>query len=264
MAKISTKYVCQACGYESPRWMGKCPECNAFSTFSEEKITAAAKASAGRGALNRTPTIALSKPQRLSDVSAERHERLLTGMAEFDRVLGGGLVRGSLVLIGGDPGIGKSTLLLEAAVRLAERYGSGLYMSGEESTEQIRLRADRLALSSQNLMLASETDLAVIENHIRDSKPAFAIVDSIQTVAHPGLDSAPGTLTQVREGASAMQRLAKEGGTPIFLVGHVNKEGNLAGPRALEHIVDAVLQLEGDEHHNFRILRALKNRFGST
>jgi DNA repair protein RadA/Sms len=189
---------------------------------------------------------------------------MMTGIGEFDRVLGGGVVCGSLVLIGGDPGIGKSTLLLEAAVRLASAQGSGLYISGEESAEQIRLRAERLQLSSDDLMLVSETDLAVIESYIRDAKPAFAIVDSIQTVAHPGLDSAPGTLTQVREGATAMQRLAKDLGVAIFLVGHVNKEGNLAGPRALEHIVDAVLQLEGDEHYNFRILRATKNRFGST
>lgn len=266
MPKISTKYVCQACGYEAPRWIGRCPECSAFSTFVEEKVTTAAKASgltasharsAGGGG-------SLARPQRLTDVSAKSSERLITGISEFDRVLGGGLVLGSLVLIGGSPGIGKSTLLLEAAVRLAERYGSGLYISGEESAEQIRMRADRLTLTSPNLMLAAETDLSIIESHIRDARSAFVIVDSIQTIMHPGFDAAPGTLTQVREGASSLQRLAKEGGVPIFIVGHVNKEGNLAGPRALEHIVDAVLQLEGDEHHDFRILRALKNRFGST
>jgi len=264
MAKISTKYVCQACGYVSPRWIGRCPECSAFSTFVEEKVSTAARASEKNSGFSRATNSVIVRPQKLSDVSTQRRERLLTGITEFDRVLGGGLVSGSLVLIGGAPGIGKSTLLLEAAVRLAQRYGDGLYISGEESIEQIRLRADRLALSSDNLMLAAETDLAIIESHIRESKPSFAIVDSVQTVAHPGLEAAPGTLTQVREAASAMQRLAKEGGVPIFLVGHVNKEGNLAGPRALEHIVDAVLQLEGDEHYNFRILRALKNRFGST
>jgi len=264
MAKISTKYVCQACGYNSPRWIGRCPECSAFSTFVEEKVSPAARASEKNSGFSRATSSVVTRPQKLSDVSTQRRERLLTGITEFDRVLGGGLVSGSLVLIGGAPGIGKSTLLLEAAVRLAQRYGDGIYISGEESIEQIRLRADRLALSSDNLMLAAETDLAVIESHIRDTKPSFAIVDSVQTVAHPGLEAAPGTLTQVREAASAMQRLAKEGGVPIFLVGHVNKEGNLAGPRALEHIVDAVLQLEGDEHYNFRILRALKNRFGST
>jgi DNA repair protein RadA/Sms len=267
MAKISTRYICQDCGYDTPRWMGKCPECGAFNTFAEEKVapqTRGASGGAGSALRSAANTPGFSKPLKLSDVTTQRRERLLTGMSEFDRVLGGGLVPGSLILIGGDPGIGKSTLLLEASVRLAERYGSGLYISGEESAEQIRLRADRLALTSENLMLVAETDLSIIEAHIRDAKCAFVIIDSIQTVAHPGLESAPGTLTQVREGAAAMQRLAKDSGTPIFLVGHVNKEGNLAGPRALEHIVDAVLQLEGDEHYNFRILRSLKNRFGST
>ncbi len=185
-------------------------------------------------------------------------------MPELDRVLGGGVVPGSLVLIGGDPGIGKSTLLIEAAVRLAIEYGSGLYISGEESVSQIGLRAQRLGLDAEELLLASETDLLQIEAHIRELKPAIAVVDSIQTVQHPGLDSSPGTITQVREAATHLQRLAKELGVPIFLVGHVTKEGNLAGPRALEHIVDCVLQLEGDEHNQFRLLRALKNRFGST
>lgn len=262
MAKISTRYVCQSCGYDTPRWVGKCPECGAFNTFAEEKVTSSSRATSAQNAGRAVNTS--NKPQALSAVGATRRERLMTGIAEFDRVLGGGVVMGSLVLIGGDPGIGKSTLLLEAAVRLASTQGSGMYLSGEESAEQIRLRADRLGLSSNNLMLASETDLSAIESHIRDAKPAFAIVDSIQTVAHPSLDAAPGTLTQVREGATTLQRLAKESGSAIFIVGHVNKEGNLAGPRALEHIVDAVLQLEGDEHYNFRILRALKNRFGST
>jgi DNA repair protein RadA/Sms len=262
MAKISTRYVCQSCGYDSPRWVGKCPECQAFNTFAEEKVSAVAR-SAATAARVSTPH-ASSRPQSLSSVSAQRRERLSSGIAELDRVLGGGLVPGSLVLIGGDPGIGKSTLLLEAAVKIATSQGSGMYISGEESAEQIRLRADRLGLKSEELMLIAETDLAAIEGHIRGAKPAFAILDSVQTVSHPSLDSAPGTLTQVREVATTMQRLAKEDGVPVFLVGHVNKEGNLAGPRALEHIVDAVLQLEGDEHGSFRLLRATKNRFGST
>jgi len=266
MARISTRYVCQACGYEAPRWVGKCPECAAFNTFVEEKAVPAPRGASSRAPApaSSTRSASLSRPQSLSATGVSQRARLSTDVPELDRVLGGGLVPGSLVLIGGDPGIGKSTLLLEAAVRLSAKHGIGIYASGEESAEQIRLRADRLGLHSDNLLLLAETDLSVIESHIRDAKPAFAILDSVQTVSHPALDSAPGTLTQVREVATAMQRVAKEGGVPVFLVGHVNKEGNLAGPRALEHIVDAVLQLEGDENYNFRILRATKNRFGST
>lgn len=266
MPKLTTKFVCQTCGYESPRWLGKCPDCGGFSTFAEEKLAPTPRASLGGSSATRAVAAAIgsSRPQTLGAVGAQKAERLQTGISEFDRVLGGGVVPGSLVLIGGDPGIGKSTLLIEAAVRLAARCGSGLYLSGEESVSQISLRARRLNLESEDLLLASETDLLAIEGHIREQKPAFAVVDSIQTVAHPALDSAPGTLTQVREAATAFQRLAKELSVAIFLVGHVNKEGNLAGPRALEHIVDTVLQLEGDEHGQYRLLRAAKNRFGST
>jgi DNA repair protein RadA/Sms len=266
MPKITTKYICQSCGYESPRWVGKCPECGAFNTIAEEKVAPKARVnslSAGRAGREYSGGSG-SRPQSLATVGAAAAARVTTGIAEFDRVLGGGLVPGSLVLIGGDPGIGKSTLLIEAAVRLAEEEGSGLYVSGEESVEQIKLRAERLGLQSEHLLLAAETDLLQIESFIRNQKPAFAVVDSIQTTAHPGLDSAPGTLTQVREAATILQRAAKEEGVAIFIVGHVNKEGNLAGPRALEHIVDAVLQLEGDEHNQYRLLRATKNRFGST
>ena len=262
MAKISTRYQCQACGYQSAKWMGRCPDCQAFSTFSEETVVTQSKSKSGPSRLVGNPSGA--KPQKLSEVQDQRVSRLSTGMPELDRVLGGGVVPGSLVLIGGDPGIGKSTLLIEAAVRLASAYGSGLYASGEESAAQIGARAQRLHLAGEELLLASETDLLAIESHVRGAKPAVVIVDSIQTVQHPGLDSAPGTITQVREGATLLQRLAKELDIPIFLVGHVTKEGNLAGPRALEHIVDTVLQLEGDEHNQFRILRAIKNRFGST
>ncbi|HEX9997918.1 MAG TPA: DNA repair protein RadA [Abditibacterium sp.] len=266
MSKISTRYICQACGYSSGKWLGRCPECSAFSTFSEEKVVAPTKKSsfesAARGGANAATWS--SKPQSLSSVEAEKTPRLSTGMSELDRVLGGGVVPGSLVLIGGEPGIGKSTLLIEAAVRLAQQYGSGLYVSGEESVSQVGMRATRLGLESDDLLLAAETDLLNIENHIRELRPAIAVVDSIQTAQHPGLESAPGTVTQVREAATTLQRIAKDLSVPIFLVGHVTKEGNLAGPRALEHIVDTVLQLEGDEHTQFRILRALKNRFGST
>ncbi len=263
MARISTRYTCQACGYSTPKWVGKCPECDAFNTFSEEKVVPQSKNSSFSSSRSSGP-LSSTKPQALSDVEAHKTARLSTGMPEFDRVLGGGVVPGSLVLIGGDPGIGKSTLLIEAAVRLAQKHGSGLYVSGEESVAQVGMRARRLGLECDELLLAAETDLLAIENHIRELKPAIAVVDSIQTTAHPSLDSAPGTLTQVRESASALQRIAKELGVAIFIVGHVNKEGNLAGPRALEHIVDTVLQLEGDEHNQFRLLRAAKNRFGST
>ena len=263
--KFRCDYICQKCGHESSKWLGKCPECGSFSSFAEEKV-AKISPRAARTALASSGenTFSSSRPQSLSGTQATRHERLSTQMPELDRVLGGGVVPGSLVLIGGDPGIGKSTLLIEAAVRLAEAHGSGIYVSGEESAEQIRLRADRLGLSSENLLLAAETDLVAIENHLQTHNPVFAVIDSIQTTAHPALDSAPGTLTQVRESATLLQRIAKDSGVAIFIVGHVNKEGNLAGPRALEHIVDTVLQLEGDEHGQFRILRAAKNRFGST
>ena len=265
MAKISMRYICQKCGHESSKWLGKCPECGSFSSFAEEKVAKISPRAARTAPSSSSDnTFSSSRPQTLSGTQATRHERLSTQMPELDRVLGGGVVPGSLVLIGGDPGIGKSTLLIEAAVRLAEAHGSGIYVSGEESVEQIRLRADRLGLSSENLLLAAETDLVAIENHLQTHQPVFAVIDSIQTTAHPALDSAPGTLTQVRESATLLQRIAKDSGVAIFIVGHVNKEGNLAGPRALEHIVDTVLQLEGDEHGQFRILRAAKNRFGST
>lgn len=263
MAKISTRYTCQACGYQSAKWLGRCPDCSAFSTFSEEQVVAPSKSS--KSGLSHAPTnLHSTKPQKLSQIEGERKERYSTMMPELDRVLGGGVVPGSLVLIGGDPGIGKSTLLIEAAVRISRSQGSGLYISGEESVSQVGLRAQRLGLDSDELLLAAETDLTQIEAHIRELKPAIAVIDSIQTVQHPALDSAPGTISQVREAATHLQRLAKELDVPIFLVGHVTKEGNLAGPRALEHIVDCVLQLEGDEHNQFRLLRALKNRFGST
>ncbi len=266
MPKITTKFVCQSCGYETPRWLGKCPDCGGFSTFSEEKVAPVARAGLGGASAARAVASAVgaARPQTLGSVRAQKFERLSTGISELDRVLGGGVVPGALMLIGGDPGIGKSTLLIEAAVRLAAEYGSGLYLSGEESVSQISMRAERLGLQSEALLLAAETDLLSIEGHIREQKPAFVVIDSIQTVAHPALDSAPGTLTQVREGATLFQKLAKELDVAIFLVGHVNKEGNLAGPRALEHIVDTVLQLEGDEHGQYRLLRAAKNRFGST
>lgn len=264
MAKISTRYTCQACGYSSSKWLGRCPECSAFSTFSEERVVPPSKKEMVAARAAAVGNLWSTKPQALGEVEEATAQRMTTGMAELDRVLGGGLVPGSLVLIGGDPGIGKSTLLIEAAVRLADLHGSGLYVSGEESVGQVGMRARRLGLGGSALLVAAESDLTAIESHIRELKPVMVVVDSIQTVHHPGLESAPGTITQVREAASLLQRLAKELNVAIFLVGHVTKEGNLAGPRALEHIVDAVLQLEGEEHTPYRILRAAKNRFGST
>ncbi len=263
MAKPTSQFTCQACGFKSAKWLGRCPDCQAFSTFSEENVVAPPKSS--KAGLSRAPSnLSSAAPRPLSQIEGERKDRYSTMMPELDRVLGGGVVPGSLVLIGGDPGIGKSTLLIEAAVRIARSQGSALYLSGEESVSQVGLRAQRLGLDSDDLLLGAETDLTQIEAHIRAIKPAIAVVDSIQTVQHPSLDSSPGTITQVREAATTLQRVAKELDVPIFLVGHVTKEGNLAGPRALEHIVDCVLQLEGDEHNQFRLLRALKNRFGST
>lgn len=262
MAKPTTRYVCQSCGHQSSGWLGRCPECGAFSTFSEEVVRKATGKSTFKSA-GHSPLNGGAAPQPLSAINTSSQPRQPSGIEEFDRVLGGGLVPGSLVLIGGDPGIGKSTLLGEVAAALAKKCGSGLYISGEESVEQVRLRLDRLNITSDTLLLASETDVAQIEHYLRDLKPAFAVIDSIQTTAHPELDSAPGTLTQVRHCATTLQHVAKECGIAIFLVGHVNKEGNLAGPRALEHIVDVVLQLEGDEHGQYRLLRSAKNRFGS-
>lgn len=262
MAKITTRYVCQSCGHQSSGWLGRCPECQAFSTFEEEIVKSSRSKSTFKSAANQ-PLNGGTRPLPLSAIDTASQPRRACGIEEFDRVLGGGLVPGSLILIGGDPGIGKSTLLGEVAAALAAKSGSGLYISGEESVEQVRLRLDRLKITSDSLLLGSETDVSQIENYVRELRPAFVVVDSIQTTAHASLDSAPGTLTQVRECATTLQRVAKECGVAIFLVGHVNKDGNLAGPRALEHIVDVVLQLEGDEHGQYRLLRSAKNRFGS-
>ncbi|WP_246945463.1 DNA repair protein RadA [Bacillus pinisoli] len=260
MAKRKTKFICQACGYESPKWMGKCPGCSAWNTFTEEmepsksgrKLTFTA--SVGEG---------MSKPIKLKDVETVQEPRIKTDITEFNRVLGGGIVRGSLVLIGGDPGIGKSTLLLQISSYLASNQ-SVLYISGEESVKQTKLRAERLHVSSDSLYVLSETDLELITKSIEDTNPSFVVVDSIQTIFHPEVQSAPGSVSQVRECTSELMRIAKTKGIAIFIVGHVTKEGAIAGPRLLEHMVDTVLYFEGERHHSYRILRAVKNRFGST
>jgi DNA repair protein RadA/Sms len=259
--KAYTKFVCSTCGYETPKWMGRCPDCGEWNSLVEEVVRPASpgsrSAAGGRGT-----TTARSQP--IGAIDREEHPRRVTGIGEFDRVLGGGVVPGSLILVGGDPGIGKSTLLLQVANVLAERHGRVLYVSGEESTQQIKLRADRLSVAAAELFLLSETDIDLIEGQVAAAQPQFLIIDSIQTMYTPGIESAPGTVSQVRECTARLMRLAKATHLPVFLVGHVTKEGNLAGPRVLEHMVDTVLYFEGDRHQAFKVLRAVKNRFGST
>lgn len=258
MPKATSRYVCQQCGHESPKWMGRCPECGEWNSLVEEVVAPAPKRPSTRQA-----PITGAQPVRLAEVSAEALPRLSTGMGELDRVLGGGIVPGSLVLLGGDPGVGKSTLLTQVADILSHEQPV-LYVSGEESAHQMKLRAKRLGVAGANLYVLAETNLEVILAHINRLQPALVIVDSIQTTQTGELESAPGTVAQVRACGVALQRVAKEQGIAVFLVGHVTKEGALAGPKALEHLVDTVLTFEGDPHLNYRILRATKNRFGST
>ena len=263
MSKKKTKFCCQECGYETPKWMGKCPGCNAWNTMVEE--VELPKSSRRQSFVTSSEAIAgTNKPQMITAIQSVSEPRIYTEYKEMDRVLGGGIVPGSLVLIGGDPGIGKSTLLLQISSQLANRNQKVLYISGEESPRQTKLRADRLRIESDNLFVLSETDLAYIEKAIDEMSPSFVVIDSIQTVYHPEVQSAPGSVSQVRECTSHFMRIAKTKGIAIFLVGHVTKEGSIAGPRLLEHMVDAVLYFEGERHHTYRILRAVKNRFGST
>lgn len=254
--KIMTLYVCQNCGYQSPKWLGKCPDCSAWNSLVEE-VKSKAKGS--------SPTHpAGAAPVSISDVAGEAEERLSCGIAEFDRVLGGGLVTGSVVLIGGDPGIGKSTLLLQVMDHLARSAGPVLYVSGEESARQTRLRGERLGIRAKELLLLAETALETVMAQIDAVAPRAVVIDSIQTMYAPGLESAPGSVSQVRECAGRLMVAAKRSAIPTFIVGHVTKDGSIAGPRVLEHMVDTVLYFEGDRGHAFRILRAVKNRFGST
>jgi DNA repair protein RadA/Sms len=260
MAKTKIKYVCQECGYESPKWMGKCSACNEWNTMEEEKeIKQSRHASFVTG-----DTKKAGKPQPINGIETKEEHRITANMPEFNRVLGGGIVPGSLVLIGGDPGIGKSTLLLQISSQLASNNLKVLYISGEESVKQTKLRADRLGIDSKNLYVMSETNIQEVTNTVLDMSPSFVVVDSIQTVYHSEVTSAPGSVSQVRESTAELMRLAKGNGIPIFIVGHVTKEGSIAGPRLLEHMVDTVLYFEGERHHTFRILRSVKNRFGST
>lgn len=261
MAKQRSEYVCQACGRRVAAFMGRCPQCGEFGTMVEEVVvvdTAVASKNV------RTIRQNESKPTRLAEVTSDGYERLSLPIAEFARVLGGGIVPGSLVLVGGDPGIGKSTLLLEVASMVANTHGTTLYVSGEESSRQIKMRADRMRLTAHDLFLVTETRLSTMMSHVREHSPKLLIVDSIQTTFTEDLASAAGSVSQVRECASRLQELAKNDGVTVFLVGHVTKEGNIAGPRVLEHIVDTVLYLEGDPFHRYRLLRSVKNRFGPT
>ncbi len=254
--KEKSIYTCQQCGYQSPKWLGRCPDCNQWDTLVEERVPA-------RRAGGRSAPPAGVPPLPFSEVAASEEDRLRCGLAEFDRVLGGGVVPGSLVLIGGDPGIGKSTLLLQAVARLAQA-GPALYVTAEESARQVKLRGERLGVSAKSLFLLPETSLETILDRVRELSPSFLVIDSIQTIFTSALDSAPGSVSQVRECAGRLMRLAKGEGIPTFLVGHVTKDGAIAGPRMLEHMVDTVLYFEGDAGHPYRILRAVKNRFGST
>jgi DNA repair protein RadA/Sms len=254
-------FACQECGAQSPKWLGRCPECGAWNSFAEERPAPAAIAAAS--AEKRYSLAAAAGPQLYADIDTVVAERLTTGIGEFDRVLGGGVVPGSLVLIGGEPGIGKSTLLLQAAAHFAGTVGSVLYCSGEESEHQIKSRGERLGIPRGPLYILAETCLERILEEIARLRPAFVIVDSIQTVFSLKFQSAPGSIGQVRESATQLLFAAKGQNIPTFLVGHVTKDGNLAGPKALEHIVDTVLYFEGEKHHAHRVVRAVKNRFGA-
>ncbi|MCD4712548.1 MAG: DNA repair protein RadA [Clostridiales bacterium] len=257
MSKVKSKYVCQECGSVSPKWLGKCSDCGAWNSFVEEldvKPVKAATLDIGNA----------SQPQKIIDVTFDLEERYSTQIKELDIVLGGGVVKGSLILVGGDPGIGKSTLLLQVAHNIASSKRLVLYVSGEESVKQTKLRAQRLGVDSENLYIVAENNLEKIKYHVENLKPEVLIVDSIQTVYGPEIASAPGSVSQVREATNQFMNLSKKNGISTFLVGHVTKTGTIAGPKVLEHMVDTVLYFEGEGHNLFRILRAVKNRFGST
>ncbi len=259
MAKTKSVYVCQNCGAEAAKWVGKCPACGEWNTYVEEIVRQDKQPVHASGLI---PT-EKAKPQRLQDVETSEEVRDDTGNNEFNRVLGGGIVPGSLTLIGGEPGIGKSTLVLQIVLNIKGKRT--LYVSGEESTKQLRLRADRLAIPENNdCYIVSETSLENIFVHIKNVNPDLVIIDSIQTISTDLVESSPGSVSQVRECSAQILKFAKESGIPVLLIGHINKEGNIAGPKVLEHIVDTVLQFEGDQHYMYRILRSIKNRFGST
>jgi DNA repair protein RadA/Sms len=268
MARLQTRYICQECSFESPKWMGKCPECDAWDSFVEEVMVKEKPGAVGKPGAASTGGRGIvpsggGTPIPITQVEAIEANRLSSGIGEFDRVLGGGFVPGSLVLIGGEPGVGKTTLSSQVSACVAGR-GVVLYISGEESAQQIKMRSARLKAESPQLLISVETEIGIILHHLDSVRPALAVIDSIQTMSDSSLESAPGNVSQVRACATHLARFAKSAGVPIVLIGHVTKEGSLAGPRVLEHIVDTVLYFEGDRHHAYRLLRAAKNRFGST
>ena len=260
MAKSKSIFVCQECGYESLRWLGKCPACNTWNTFLEEQKENTSNSV--KNVINKK-ILQGEMPKNIVEIKSSEKERIKTNLRELDRVLGGGLVRGSLTLISGDPGIGKSTLLLQTANNIASKYGKVLYVSGEESEEQIKMRGDRLKVNTSNLYVVSETNLDIIEAYIEQMKPIFVVIDSIQTIYKEQVTSAPGSVSQVRECTNQIMRIGKSNNISLFIVAHVTKQGELAGPRVLEHI-DTVLYFQGERTEDFRILRTMKNRFGTT
>ena len=258
MAKVKTKYVCQSCGYETVKWLGKCPECTRWNTLVEEVEEKNSKKEVffiDKGS---------AKPISINSIETKEEERFTTQIKELDRVLGGGIVKGSLVLVGGDPGIGKSTLLIQVSSNVSNSGKKVLYISGEESESQIKMRARRLGINSENLYIFAENNLSIIEAHLENINPNLIILDSIQTVYSPEISSAPGTVSQIKEGTSKFMKISKKMGISTFIVGHVTKEGSLAGPKLLEHMVDTVLYFEGERFNTYRLVRAVKNRFGST
>ncbi|MER3471262.1 MAG: DNA repair protein RadA [Chitinophagaceae bacterium] len=262
MSKIKTAYFCQSCGYENAKWLGKCPSCNQWNTFVEELVQKENKKNGSNDWKNFMEEATSKKTQPLHSIETEETPRVVTTDVEINRVLGGGIVPGSIVLVAGEPGIGKSTLFLQMGLQLQNAVT--LYISGEESDQQIKMRADRLGMTNDHFYLLTETSTQVIFQEIKKLKPDLVIVDSIQTLQSPFIDSSPGSVSQIRECAAEFQQYAKETNTPVFLIGHITKEGSIAGPKILEHMVDTVLQFEGDRHYAYRILRTLKNRFGST